>query len=167
MTTPLPKNIKPIGRGPADLGIHSKAMQAGVRVAITKLTIKLQGMVKSEKLSGQVLNVRTGNLRRSINQRVEDDPTLGPVGTVGTNERYAPPHELGFRGEAQIREHLRTVKEAWGRTLSEPVTVQVRSHTRQMNLPARSFLRSALDDLRPEVQPTIEKELVRSNAAAS
>lgn len=163
----LPKNIKPIGRGPADLGIHSTAMQKGIFIAITRLTIKLQGMVKSEKLSGQVLNVRTGNLRRSINQKVEDDAQLGPIGTVGTNEKYARPHEMGFQGEAQIREHMRTIKMAWGRPLSEPVVAVVRAHTKQMNLPARSFLRSALDDIRPEVQPMIEAEVVKANAAAS
>lgn len=160
-------NVEPIGRGPKDLGIHSKAMQIGVLTAITRLTIKLQGMVKEQKLSGQVLNVRTGNLRRSINQTVEQEAERGPVGTVGTNEKYARPHEMGFSGEVQIREHLRTIKQAWGRPLSEPVTSPVRSHTRQMKLPERSFLRSALADIQPEVQPTIEKEVVKANAAAS
>lgn len=164
MSTPLPKNIKPIGKGPEDLAIHSKYMQTAVHTAITRLTIKMQGMVKADKLSGQVLNVRTGNLRRSVNQKVELDPMAGPIGTVGTNEVYARPHEMGFKGEVQIREHLRTIKMAWGRTLAEPVTAPVRSHTKQVNLPARSFLRSALEDIRPEIQPTIEREVVKANA---
>lgn len=167
MSTPLPPNIKPIGKGPADLAIHSKLMQNAVLVAITRLTIKLQGMVKQDKLSGQALNVRTGNLRRSINQKVEVDSATGPAGTVGTNEKYAPPHELGFRGEVQIREHLRTIKMAWGKPLSEPVIAQVRAHTKRMNLPERSFLRSALADIQPEITPTIEKEVVKANATTS
>ncbi len=164
MTSQYPKGIKPIGKGPADLGIHSKAMQAGVFIAITRLTLKLQAMVKADKLSGQVLKVRTGNLRRSINQIVEEDGERGPVGSVGTNEKYAPPHELGFKGEVQIREHLRTIKTAWGRVLSEPVTATVRASTRKVDLPQRSFLRSALDDIRPEVQPTIAREVIKANA---
>ena len=159
--------IKPIGNGPAkDLKVHSDRMSSGVMTAITKLTIKLQGMVKEQKLSGQVLKVRTGNLRRSINQRVDVEEGRGPVGTVGTNEKYARPHEMGFKGEVQIREHLRTVRQAWGRPI-EPVQVTVKAHTVRVNLPERSFLRSALAEIQSQVAPTIEKEVVKANAAAS
>ena len=43
-----------------------------VRQSIVRSTLKLLVKVKREKLSGQVLNVRTGRLRRSITQKVID-----------------------------------------------------------------------------------------------
>lgn len=55
-----------------------------VRQSIVRSTLKLLVKVKREKLSGQVLNVRTGRLRRSITQKVID-LSNGVTGIVGTN----------------------------------------------------------------------------------
>lgn len=121
---------------------------------ITRLALMLQRKVKAEKLSGQVLSVRTGRLRRGINYRVEGAGTQHVAGIVGTNTVYARPHEYGFHGAVQVKESLRTIKQAWGRAI-EPRQVTVRAHSARLNLPERSFLRSAL----AEMGPTIEKEL--------
>ncbi len=157
-------NIKPIGRGPHDLALRGERMLTAVYETIVRLTIKLQGNVKENKLSGQVLKVRTGRLRRSINQRVEVEESRGPVGTVGTNVSYARPHELGFSGDVQIRQHLRTIKEAWGKPLGEPREITVRAHARRIDIPAKSFLGSALADIQPEVKPSIIAAVERANA---
>lgn len=75
------------------------------------------GYMKSNMLSGQRLRVRTGKLRSNWRVRplggVEGSEAArsGESDVVGvavtTNTRYAPPHEYGFRGIVQVREHDR------------------------------------------------------------
>ncbi|KGW27306.1 hK97 gp10 family phage protein [Burkholderia pseudomallei MSHR733] len=117
---------------------------------VQRLVIALQVHVVADKLSGQVLNVRSGRLRRSVNQGVTTtDTTI--TGVVSTPVEYAPPNEYGFQGVVTVKEHLRQVTMAWGKPLSTPVTATVREHTMAMNLPERSFLRSALADQREDI----------------
>lgn len=137
------------------------ALQIQLKVAITRLTIKLQRKVKVDKLSGQVLKVRTGTLRRSIDQLVTE--TAGSVtGRVSTNVGYGKKHEYGFKGVETVEAHLRTIKQAFGRSIT-PVEVNVRAHSRKVNLPERSFLRSALKDMassgeiRNEIQAAVTR----------
>jgi phage gpG-like protein len=117
---------------------------------IQELSLKLQRHVIEDKLSGQVLKVRTGTLRRSINRRVTMSDTSIQA-SVGTNVKYARIHEYGFTGPEQVKAHLRKITMAFGKPLKEPRTVNVRAFTRQMNLPERSFLRSALADMTGEI----------------
>jgi len=146
--------------------------QARMHARLTKVTqrlaIMLQRYVKESKLTGQVLHVRTGTLRRSINQRV--DPQKN-VGYVGTNVRYGAIHEFGFRGTVTVKEHMRQMRATgrwslgsekgtrWlrGKKIGEPFSV--RAHTREVNLPMRSFLRSALEDKRAEIIATYNAEV--------
>lgn len=119
-------------------------------VTVAKLTMKLAARVKSQKLTGQVLNVRTGRLRRSITPRVTGMGSSRVEGVVGTNVSYARKHEYGFTGTASVRAHLRMVKKAFGKSIS-PTQVQVRAHSRNVVYPEKSFLRSALKDMKPEI----------------
>lgn len=119
---------------------------------IAKLTIKLQTMVKRDKLSGQVLKRKTGTLSRSINVKFTKG---GMEGTVGTNVAYGRVWEYG--GDMQIRAHMRLMKKAFGKPVKEEREIQVRAYTR--NVKERSFLRSALNDLRPEIQPAITQAI--------
>ncbi|CAJ6333803.1 Mu-like prophage protein gpG [Burkholderia pseudomallei] len=117
---------------------------------VQRLVIALQVHVVADKLSGQVLNVRTGRLRRSVNQAVTTtDTTI--IGVVSTPVEYAPPNEYGFRGVVTVKEHLRQVTQAFGKPLTTPVTATVREHPMKMNLPERSFLRTALADQRDDI----------------
>src|SRR6266576_5706363 len=62
-----------------------------------RITIDLQNYIRDSKLSGQVLKNRTGTLRRSINQRVEESGST-ITGIVGANlgaARYAAAQEYG------------------------------------------------------------------------
>lgn len=116
---------------------------------VGRWALKLQRHVVRDKLTGQVLNVRTGTLRRSIDQVVLRTP--GTVcAVVSTNLEYARRHEYGFKGTETVKAHLRTIKQAWGRPIT-PREVMVRQHVRTLNLPERSFLRSALADMAPEI----------------
>lgn len=128
-----------------------------VEQSIGRLTLKLLTRVKVNKLSGQVLNVRTGRLRRSITYVVNKTPSR-ITGIVGTNVEYARAHELGFSGEVSVKAHLREIKKAWGKDIT-PRTVEVRTHSRQVNLPAKSFLRSAMEEMTPEIIQTLQQSI--------
>lgn len=125
---------------------------------ITKLSIQLQAKIKSEKLTGQVLKTRTGTLRRSINYRVDKTPSeiIGRVGIGADAAKYGIMHEFGLRGTENVRSHLRTIKKVWGKSIS-PKQISVRSHTRTVNYPERSFMRTALAEMRPIIQNDISK----------
>ena len=113
---------------------------------VTAAAIRLQTHVIKDKLSGQVLRYRTNNLRSSIHQDTTIDGTV-VTGTVGTNVEYAARHEYGFNGSENVKEHLRTIKMAFGKSLKKPVAATIRAHSRRINYPEHSFLRSALADM--------------------
>lgn len=130
-------------------------LMGGIKDEVRRLTLKLLRHVKEDKLSGQTLKNQTGTLRRKINQEVLSDQT-GVVGKVGVKLSYARAHEFGFDGMVTVHEHLRQVKQAFGRVLSAPVTATVHPFERNMRLPERSFLRSALHDMEDEIATGID-----------
>jgi hypothetical protein len=139
-------------------------------VKITAWALKLEGYVKTEKLSGQVLKVRTDTLRSGVTQRV-DESAESIIGRVTDNVAYAARHEYGFKGEESVSAHvrhykdqLRTIKVAFGRALKEPKEIMVRAHTanvgtysRKIDYPAHSFLRSALKDFESEINADLKR----------
>jgi phage gpG-like protein len=149
-----------------DIEQKGAAIIGSVKQTITRLSMQLASRVKEQKLSGQVLNVRTGRLRRSITFSVnEQDGAV--VGLVGTNVEYARPLEFGGTMDERVREHMRTIKQAWGKALKNPKAVQVRAHTRHVVLPERSFLRSALGEMQATIQSEIGKAVEAGCGARS
>jgi len=74
--------------------LPSRIREAVGRKALLQSALLLERHIKTEKLSGQVLHVRSGRLRSSISHRLE------PIGQdltarVGTNLVYARIHEFG------------------------------------------------------------------------
>lgn len=116
-----------------------------LKVGIGRLALKLARNVQRDKLMGQVLKKRSGRLLRSIHDVVVSQGE-SVSGIVSTPVVYAPVHEYGFHGTQSVRESLRTIKQAFGRSIN-PVTITVRAHERRVNLPERSFLRSALREM--------------------
>jgi len=116
---------------------------------------RIQAIIKNDKLQGGVLNKRTGRLRDSIH--IETDTTDGAVmARVGTDVEYAAYHEYGFSGTEQVREHLRHITAAFGRSLASPREVLVRAHSRKVDYPAHSFLRSTLAEEAPAIIAALE-----------
>jgi hypothetical protein len=133
------------------------AINSGLLRGITQLGIELQRHVQEDKLSGQVLRSRTGSLRSSISLQV--DQNGGAVtASVFTDSRYAGVQEYGFAGTVSVRASLRRIREAFGRPIGER-RISVRAHDRRMNLPERSFLRSALEDMAPAIREEVEAAL--------
>lgn len=151
----------------ANLRRFDAAARGEIQKGIGRITIKLLTRVKAQKLSGQALNVRTGRLRRSITQRIESSADE-ISGIVGTNVDYAAIHEYGFKGAVTVKQHLRLVKEAFGRPLKSPVWSTVSTHTKNVSLPERSFLRSALADMKNTgaIEAEIDASIARAIEAA-
>lgn len=131
-----------------------------LRKEIEALAIKLTRKVKAEKLTGQVLKNRTGTLRASVNYKMEVKPR-SIYGKVGTNKEYAAAHEYGFSGVVNVQDFLRMQTTAFGRAMLTPKQVAVKGHTRNMLLPERSFLRSSLREMTPEIRTRLKDALKR------
>ncbi len=129
-----------------------QAMPQKVTASLNKealfLSNQLRNYIITRKLSGQVLNKRTGNLQRSIKQRVETNPGISVHGYAFSSGdvKYTAIHEFGFSGSQKVKEHVRTM--AFGKTVAP---FMVPSFTRNVKMPERSFMRSSLKDLTPEI----------------
>jgi phage gpG-like protein len=134
--------------GEAELAERFAAMPEAIRAALQRkiadLAQRLEEKIKG-KLSGAVLQARSGALRDSIEARVEDD-----VASFISTAKYAAAQEYGFDGEVAVAAHSRTIKEAFGKAVS-PKTIFVRAFSRHMDLPERSFMRSALNEMQDEI----------------
>jgi hypothetical protein len=136
------------------------AINLGLLRRITQLGIELQSDVQQDKLSGQVLRSRTGSLKSSIDLRV--DQSGGAItASVFSDSRYAGVQEYGFAGTVSVRASLRRIREAFGRPITEK-TISVRAYDRRMDLPERSFLRSALEDMTPAILDGVEAALAEA-----
>lgn len=121
-----------------------------LRRAVTALALQLEGLVK-QKLTGQVLNVRTGALRRSIAHRVDAqrDRVVGHVFSSG-DVRYAAIHEFGGKtpahdivpNKAQVLAFVIGGRQIFARVVHHPGSV----------MPERSYLRSSLADMRHDIE---------------
>jgi phage gpG-like protein len=131
----------------------TQRLRAELRVGIGRAALLVQNDSKANKLSGQVLNVVTGRLRRSINVEISESET-NVQGSVGTNVAYAHAHEFGFQGTVSVRESLRTS------VLGKKFTV--RAHSMKMNVPEKSFLRSALADMADPIRQEFENAMQRA-----
>jgi hypothetical protein len=135
--------------------LYPKARDAVFR-SVSKLAIGLQTYIRADKLSGQVLKNRTGTLRRSIIERVDDGGTIitGIVAADMGVAKYAAAQNYGFSGTVDVRAHTRRISQAFGRAIS-PREINVGAHAMRMNLPARNYMESSL----AEFQPRVEAEL--------
>jgi phage gpG-like protein len=121
--------------------------------------IKLTNHIKSGKLSGQVLKVRTGRLRNSIHN-VNTENENGFKSIVKTDVKYAAVHEYGFSGSVSVKAHMRTIKQAFGKSIA-PTTILIGGHSRSVNMPERSFMRSALNDIKDNLFRDINEAVKR------
>jgi len=112
--------------------------------AVKKLVLMGQQRVVTDKLQGQVLAHRSGNLQRSVLQSgdvvSEGYTIIGSFG-VGRTAPYGKVHEYG--GTYSVREYIR----ANGST--------VRAH--DATYPERSFLRSTFREMEPTIRQELEK----------
>lgn len=119
--------------------------------AVTGLTLKLESKIKNEKLSGQVLNVITGNLRASVHSIMPVEQTGGSVvGHVAQSGdvKYGAIHEFG--GKTQAHDIYPTKAKALAFMVGGKQVFAKVVHHPGSQMPERSYMRSALADMRQE-----------------
>lgn len=131
------------------------AASTGLGRALLRLAQQVQDRAR-DKAGGAVLQPRTGALQASITAEVE-----GLSVTVGSGLPYAAAQEYGFAGTVAVRPHLRQIREAFGRPIAAK-TIAVGGYSRRMDLPARSFLGSALAELQPAIDTAIREALAEA-----
>lgn len=151
-------------RGDRELVAQLSAMPSGLRAVLRRrvwsLTLRLQARVQ-RKLSGTVLNVVTGALRRSIQPTVEETGAriTGRVFSTG-DVKYARIHEFGGKTRAHIIEPKKAAalmflvggKSVFAKRVNHPGST----------MPERSFMRSSLADMRDEIVRELTQGVVES-----
>jgi len=127
-----------------------------IQRALNTANTQLQRHIVSDKLSGQVLQSHTGNLKRSIVQipaAIEGDSVAGGVG-LGAEAPYGLVHEFG--GTIHIPEVRPTSARAlhWiGKSGEEVFAMRARAH--DFVMPERSFMRSSFFEFRDRIETEI------------
>jgi hypothetical protein len=139
------------GQVPAQLDRQGALIRKAFRDGIGALALRLQRMVREDKLSGQVLHRRSGALQASIVHSVADEGGR-TVATVSTSLFYGVGWELGWPG----RKSLASAKGKF--SLASAATF------RNGTPKKRSFLASALRDLKGSglIQSEIDAAIARA-----
>ena len=125
-------------------------------------SLKLQRRAQ-QKASGEVLKVQSGNLLRSIEvvPASQDGSTIsGTVQAGGGVAYYAKFQEMGTQGpypiapkNAQALAFMMGGKQVFAKIVNHP------------GLPARSFMKSSLDELKPEIVQDLKSVVKQVNDA--
>jgi phage gpG-like protein len=134
----------------ARLTAYPAALTAALSAKAAELATALADMVKNDKLSGAVLNTRSGALRDSIAASVSTDAdgVLASVGSEG-DVKYAAIQEYG--GKTSAHEILPVKAEALAFVIGGAQVFARRVEHPGSLIPERSYLRSSLDDMRDEI----------------
>jgi phage gpG-like protein len=110
--------------------------------AISEQALLFEEIVKTEKLDGQVLNRRSGELQNSVFSLVTEDGG-GIMGTVGANTPYSRIHEYGGIIEPVNALALRfQIDGKW-------------IYAKRVTMPERSYLRSTLAERADEIRAAL------------
>jgi phage gpG-like protein len=125
---------------------------AEIMDALNTVNTQLQRHISSDKLHGQVLSQRSGNLRHNIlkiNATMEEGNIVGAV-ALGANAKYGLAHEFG----AHIPERVPVTSKAlhWIGKSGEQVFAM---RARAFDLPERSFMRSSFEEFRDRIEADI------------
>lgn len=132
---------------------------------IMALALMLQGHIQKNKLSGQVLHVRTGALRRSIHVKVDQRATgvWGRVLSSG-DVKYAGIHEFGGRTKAHVIEPRKVKALAFMVGGSQVFAKRVNHPGSQM--PMRSFMRTGLGDKAAQISTEMKAAVIEGLMSA-
>jgi phage gpG-like protein len=125
------------------------AVRKALLKKVTTLAFRLESKIKRDKLSGQVLGVRSGKLRAGIFSKATQsgDRTEGMAASAG-DVKYAGVHEFG--GTINIPEITAKGKAlAFMQGGKMAFYKKVAAHT--ITMPERSFMRSSLADMRDQI----------------
>lgn len=113
----------------------AEKFQGAMERAFARIAVRLQNYIVTQKLRGPVLHYRTGNLARSVTQRVEQQGNqISAIVQAGGLAPYAGVHEYG--GTFTIPEHMSASRLG--------TKFLVRQHT--ATYPERSYMRTSLEE---------------------
>lgn len=140
-------------RGSKELATKFDGMTAAVHASLLKkiysLTIQLATRVR-RKLTGEVLQVRSGNLRASIHEDVKDTPTeiIGRVFSSG-DVKYAGIHEYG--GVVPAHVVVPNKARALAFVVGGKQVFAMRANIPDVKMPERSYMRSSLVEMKSDI----------------
>lgn len=134
----------------ARLDGYPAALQAALAAKADELAAALADLVKNDKLSGGVLNTRSGALGNSIAASVtaDADGVLASVGSEG-DVKYAAIQEYG--GKTSAHEILPAKGNVLAFVVGDAQHFARRVEHPGSAIPERSYLRSALDDMKDQI----------------
>ena len=103
------------------------------------------------------LDLQRRALKSNVDPQVEESGDR-ITGTVFADENLGGPRGRPTTGPGDARGRLRQAKEWSGRQIPRN-TINLPSYRRRIEAPEPSFLRSALDDMDPEIRDRVEEAL--------
>jgi phage gpG-like protein len=128
---------------------------------VQALTLQLQTKVTA-KLSGEVLKVRTGVLRGSVNsETVTDGATIrGTVSSSGGPAHYGVYHEKGIPHSWEIVATKSRVL-AWQTSVKRNAEMAFARHVTHSALPARPYMSTTLAESEQEIREALAAEVAQ------
>ena len=137
------------------------AVQAALAAKATDLATRLRDHVVKDKLSGQLLKVRSGALRASIQAEVtlDEDAVLARVFSAG-DVKYAAIQEYGGRTAAHdiLPDRAKALAFLAG---GETVFARIVHHPGS-TIPEHAYLRSALADMAGEIVSELKAAAIQA-----
>jgi phage gpG-like protein len=134
------------------LSVVSSASDAERKEALFRVGLLVQNEAKLNIRRHRLID--TGRLINSIQFKLVDK-TFGQSVLVGSfGVPYAKVHEYGFAGNVDVKNHTRTINQAFGKPIA-PTQVEVRAHSRYQRIRARPYLRPALAKMRRQIMQII------------
>ena len=145
-----------------NLNEENDRIRKEIKRTITALTLRLERTIKEDMLTGQRLKVQSGRLRGSIVSKVSEEGNLiaGAVTAGGAHVKYAFIHEFGLTAPLMVKEHLRRIKQAFGRPIT-PRDALIKAHTRNVKFPEKRFMRDSLLEVAKITPQNIERAIER------
>jgi phage gpG-like protein len=142
----------------AHLGALPTEVIRDLSTKATALAEALGEKVRGDKLSGQILNARSGDLRASIVSEVtvNGDGIVASVGSVG-DIKYATIQEYG--GRTAAHEILANKASALAFMIGGAQHFAKRVEHPGSIIPERSYLRSSLEEMRAEIVATLAESV--------
>jgi len=109
----------------------------------------------------RIVPVDTSNLQSSIT--VSQDIRDQLVYYVGSSLEYAAIIEFGYSDTQQVQAHRRTITQAFGEELDQPMVVSVEAHTRRVDREGHYYLTKASQQAKQTYRKRIEDAAQRAS----
>jgi len=160
------------------LGTFPERMQQEIAKALDYENEITVGQIQAKKLSRRgptTLGVVSNRLRSSVRPTKAVVSPKSIESSIGSNVKYAGVHEYGFHGTVNVRGFTRRQTSndllAGGarrgfkarqkrEKLQASGIARVKAHTRRMNIPARAYIRTTIEERRAAYGSAVSKAIV-------